>query len=272
VGFAFKSGKLSLRAAWQRWTQPASTSTLAPVATAGIPLDDRLVSSGGQATRRRVEVHGELDQATQLSGFYDDEKVRNWELGVRIPVPQIQFVELLRNTSSTSLRGLVGRHKFRLGAQAAGLSVNRMLTKFSSRQICRSRDSPIYFKDIAGNIVNSSTMRPLMPRELFVLGNLDLPQRIYFSAQAVTVRAATPMREHRGTARADLDRCGRGILGDARQALHRRRRCAGPLEQSEEDKLPGRCSVSLLKRPRAGLLACSMPRPGPCSAPLSRAP
>ena len=219
VGFAFKSGKLSLRAAWQRWTQPASTSTLAPVATAGIPLDDRLVSSGGQATRRRVEVHGELDQATQLSGFYDHEKVRNLgQLGVRIPVPQIQFVELLRNTQVINVASadlLEGTPDFDAGrVEAAGLSVNRMLTKeFSlAAKYIRSRDSAtIYFKDDAGNIVNSvdNARIPLIPRELFVLGMTWIsPQRIYFSAQAVHRSSRYADRENTPGALARADWTG----------------------------------------------------------------
>jgi tetratricopeptide (TPR) repeat protein len=196
VGFVFKPDRLSVRAAWQRWMQPASTSTLSPVATAGIPLDDRLVAAGGKATRSVVQFHGEPDARTQLSAFYDDEKVRNLgQLGFRIPVPQIQFVELLRNAQIINVATadlLEGTPDFDEGRlKSAGVAFNRMLSnEFSlAAWYVNSRNrATIYVKDESGNIVSSggSARIPFIPRDLAALGITWVsPQRIYFSAQAV---------------------------------------------------------------------------------------
>src|SRR5438105_7760023 len=66
LGVVFKPGNVVVRAAWQQWTQPASVSTLAPVATAGIELEDRLVAAGGNAKRGVVQVHFEPDDLTAV--------------------------------------------------------------------------------------------------------------------------------------------------------------------------------------------------------------
>src|SRR5213075_276665 len=77
VGIAWTPGRHGVRAAWQRWTQPVSTSTIAPVATAGIALDDRLVAAGGRAERTALQAFAEVGAGTHLSIAYDNNKVRN---------------------------------------------------------------------------------------------------------------------------------------------------------------------------------------------------
>ncbi|RAB63157.1 hypothetical protein DN565_31145, partial [Burkholderia multivorans] len=68
---------MTLRAVWQQWTQPASVSTLAPVATAGIPLDDQLVATGGTAKRGVMQLHYEPDNKTSLDAVLNYTKVQN---------------------------------------------------------------------------------------------------------------------------------------------------------------------------------------------------
>ncbi len=54
VGLVYRFGPARLvRLAHQQWKRPPSMGTLGPVATAGIPLDDRLVLRGGELTRTR---------------------------------------------------------------------------------------------------------------------------------------------------------------------------------------------------------------------------
>lgn len=194
VGIVYKPERFTLRAAYQRWRQPASTSTLAPVATAGIALDDRLVAAGGKGRRGIVQFHAELDSLTQVSGFYDDEKVRNLgQLGVRIPVPQIQFVELLRNAQIINvatqdlLEGVPDFDEGRL--KSGGIAINRMVSsQFSiGAKYVYSRDTAtISNTDDAGITVTSSARIPFIPRNLAAIGvTWSSPQRIYFSAQAV---------------------------------------------------------------------------------------
>jgi hypothetical protein len=66
-----------VRAAYQDWWRPAGLSTLAPVATAGIALDDRLVSRGGHLKRLRGQVENEASPTFYWSAFADYKKIDN---------------------------------------------------------------------------------------------------------------------------------------------------------------------------------------------------
>ena len=133
-GVVFRPDIYVVRAAWQRWTQPASVSTLSPVATAGIPLDDRLVAAGGMATRTYVEVRAEPNSMSSISAYYNDEKIRNLgQLGYRIPLPKVQFLDLLRNAQIINVATedlLEATPEFDAGqVKSAGASLNWMLGK-----------------------------------------------------------------------------------------------------------------------------------------------
>lgn len=196
VGFSYTPGRLGVRAAWQRWTQPASTSTLAPVATAGIPLDDRLVAAGGKATRSSLQLHADLGASTHVGAFYDNERVQNLgQLGYRIPVPQIQFVEFLRNAQLVNVATqdlLEGVPDFDAGrAESAGVSLNHMLTRdfsLTARYVNTRNRATIYLRDDTGNIISSTddARIPFVPRNLGAVGFTWVsPWRVYLSAQAV---------------------------------------------------------------------------------------
>jgi hypothetical protein len=185
-----------VRAAWQQWTQPASVSTLAPVSTAGIELDDRLVSAGGNAKRGVVQVHFEPDDLTALSGFIDYEKVRNLgESGFRIPTPQIEFVDLLRNAQTSNVTALdlaEGTVDFDAGrTTSAGITINRILTptlSIAAKYVRARNEADIYFKDDAGNLAVATGIAkiPFVPRDFFSTGMTWVtPQHVYLSAQAV---------------------------------------------------------------------------------------
>lgn len=66
-----------VRLAWQKWRRPASYTTLSPLATAGIVLDDQTVLSGGELTRLRGQVEWEADAATFYSAFVDYKEIAN---------------------------------------------------------------------------------------------------------------------------------------------------------------------------------------------------
>jgi tetratricopeptide (TPR) repeat protein len=196
VGVVFKPGKLVVRAAWQEWTQPASVSTLAPVATAGIELDDRLVSSGGYAKRGVMQVHYEPDDVTAIGGFVDYEKVRNLgESGFRIPTPQIEFVDLLRNVQTSNVTALdiaEGTIDFDAGrTTSVGITINRILTptvSVAAKYVRARNQADIFFKDDAGHlaVANGIAKIPFVPNDFFSVGMTWVsPQHVYFSAQAV---------------------------------------------------------------------------------------
>ena len=196
VGVVMKSGPVVLRSAYQRWTRPAGVSTLAPVATAGIAQDDFLVAAGGRAERAAIRLHYEPDAATALGAFYDYIEVRNLgESGYRIPTPQIEFVDLLRNQQVENVATLAlreGTPDFDRGtARSAGGYLNRIVTPSLSAAVryVYTRDSAeIYVRDENGDIVAGVTGAriPFVPRHQAVAGlTFVLPQRFYVSAQAV---------------------------------------------------------------------------------------
>ncbi len=67
----------TLRGAWQKWLRPASYSSLAPVATAGIPIDDSLTNPGGVLERARVQLDWEIAHHQFVSAFADHRDARN---------------------------------------------------------------------------------------------------------------------------------------------------------------------------------------------------
>ena len=78
VGARYALGNgATLRAAWQRWMRPASYSTLSPVATAGIPVDDSLVNPGGTLTRTRAQLDWELSAKQFFTAYADQKKANN---------------------------------------------------------------------------------------------------------------------------------------------------------------------------------------------------
>lgn len=72
VGLVYKLTENALiRMAYQQWLRPAQFSTLGPVATAGIPLDDKFIERGGQMTRYRGQFEWEVTPRNFVSAYYD---------------------------------------------------------------------------------------------------------------------------------------------------------------------------------------------------------
>ncbi len=78
AGLRFRfSDAVLLRAAYQDWIRPMGTSTLGPVATAGIPIEDRLVARGGRQKRTRAQIEAEASPRTFVTAFVDHKKIEN---------------------------------------------------------------------------------------------------------------------------------------------------------------------------------------------------
>jgi hypothetical protein len=204
------SGRL-LRAAYQRWGRPASVSTLSPVATAGIPLDDQLVRVGGVAERYRAQLEWEWTPRTFTSFAYDHRDIDNPTLGsgFNITADLNDLLRLrvgsVRNTASSDL--LEGSPEYTAGrARTASVAINQILTR---RVAAYSRyfltDSENTSSEFRGNLI------PFLPRQLFSIGaTFAGPRRLYASGQIVhrserfTDEANTDRRapEWRGTVRA----------------------------------------------------------------------
>jgi hypothetical protein len=67
----------TLRLAAQKWRRPIAVNTLAAVDTAGIAVDDRLVSLGGELKRTRVQYELETGSSTFIQAYADNKRVRN---------------------------------------------------------------------------------------------------------------------------------------------------------------------------------------------------
>ncbi|MFA7241288.1 MAG: TonB-dependent receptor [Sulfuricellaceae bacterium] len=66
-----------VRLAWQQWRRPASYTTLSPLSTAGIVLDDQTVLPGGELSRLRGQVEWEANADTFFNAFADYKEIAN---------------------------------------------------------------------------------------------------------------------------------------------------------------------------------------------------
>lgn len=188
-----------LRAAYQEWTRPASVSTLGSVTTAGILLDDQLVSPGGRLARTRAQLEWEFNPGTFAIFYADNRKVKNG------PVAGIQSsylegldklkVGTLANAASFDL--MEGTPIFDEGnALSGGAALNHVL---SPRWSVYSRY--VYTdSELTGDRRVEGFPIPYLPRHQLVLGTTWTgPQRLLFNAMAVWRgdRFATVDREER---------------------------------------------------------------------------
>ena len=100
AGFAWRlRPEQTLRLAWQQWRRPASVSTLGPVDTAGIPLDDRLVTVGGRLQRVRAQFEWEMTSRTFWQFHADRRRIDNVPnpAGALLPDFELTDLERLRN-------------------------------------------------------------------------------------------------------------------------------------------------------------------------------
>ncbi len=93
-----------VRLAYQDWIRPASFSTLGHVATAGIPLDDRLVLRGGELQRLRGQVEWELSPKSFASGYLDYKDINNNQFDIKpFTVNELESLGKLRQRDFMSL-------------------------------------------------------------------------------------------------------------------------------------------------------------------------
>lgn len=93
----------TLRFALQDWRKPAAVNTLAPVDTAGIPVDDRLVALGGKLKRAHAQYEWEVTTTTFVQGFLDAKHVSNLNNSTSMPVSDFGLADLQRLNSHNRL-------------------------------------------------------------------------------------------------------------------------------------------------------------------------
>jgi tetratricopeptide (TPR) repeat protein len=188
VGVRLKVGAASMiRAAYQDWYRPANLSTIGPVATAGIPMDDRLVARGGHQQRARVQWEQEAGARTFWTAFADYKRIDNLRFSVSpFNVSDDEQLTKLRSFDYGSLQRdiyeFISAPEFDAGAiRIAGAAVNRIVSDTLSvnarYQYTVSRNTGEHFpgRRIA-----------FLPRQAAEVGATWIaPQRIYFTTRAV---------------------------------------------------------------------------------------
>jgi hypothetical protein len=125
-----------VRLAYQNWIRPHGVSTLGPVATAGVPIDDRLVSRGGTLKRLRAQFDSESSAKTYWTAFVDREDIKNRSFSVTpFLVEEDDNLSKLRDfdfarLSSGDLYEFVSARDFAAGrATMGGGALNRILSE-----------------------------------------------------------------------------------------------------------------------------------------------
>lgn len=186
------TGQVTVRAAWQHWMRPLSSGTLAPVQTAGIAVEDRLLEAGGQHKRAVLQVGWTPDERTFLAGRLDHVRISNpVGDGVDLRTPSLPFLEELRNAqlvNLSSLSTLEGDPLTERGRLAsATLAGSRLLTRqFSGYARYTLQHTESSWRDTGTNVQVSGRAIPFMPRHTFVLGGTwTSASRVYLSARTV---------------------------------------------------------------------------------------
>ena len=129
-------GGATLRGAYQKWLRPASYNSLATVATAGIPIDDTLVYSGGTISRYRGQLDWELSPARFVTAFADRRSVDNLNSpldGVLNTRADVANLDRLRQRSIANLAApdqLEATPIFSRGsATSGGFTVNQVFSR-----------------------------------------------------------------------------------------------------------------------------------------------
>jgi len=185
--YRFNDGP-QVRLAYQRWLRPSLFSSLGPVATAGIPLDDRLVMRGGELTRLRGQFEWEYSKKSFVSAFLDYKEVDNKRFSqTPFTLNELESLAKLRprrlgSLASDDMLEFVNTPEYDEGKiRSAGVSINHLLTDkwgLFSRYVATSSENT--GTTFSGNRV------PYLPRHIFALGATWVdPSGWYFISRMV---------------------------------------------------------------------------------------
>lgn len=168
-----ESGGLRGRFALQRWTRPALFSSLGPVATAGIPLEDRLVMRGGDLTQVRAQGEWEYSPRSFFTAYAEHQRIDNHRFSITTPfaVNDLESLGKLRprrfgSLANDDLLEFSNTPEYGGGRiSTLGLTVNHLLTEqwgLFGRYLARRSENtgPTY----GGNAV------PYLPARTLALG------------------------------------------------------------------------------------------------------
>lgn len=197
-----------LRLAALRFLRPVSAGTLAPVAVAGVPIDERLLSAGGELEQLAAELDWTVSAHTFVTLAAERQRVRNPDF-LAVPPPGLSLADLERlrslaglDTRNTSL--LEGTPNIRRGELwEASLALNHIVNeRWSLAGRLFTHDGETTTPELAGKAL------PFVPDWLGALETTWLPlPRFYLRGRAV-------YRSERFADRANLERLSAGWTAD----------------------------------------------------------
>ncbi len=161
----------TLRIAAQDWRRPAAVNTLAPLDTAGIPVDDRLVALGGRMKRVRAQYEWEMSADTFVQGFVDSKRVANLSSAADTIVSDFGLVDLQRLRNSSQLVPVAQDlwediPQFGMAdVNSVGVSANRLLSDILSGSV---RYYNNHSRNTGAGLQGKQV--PLLARHVFSLG------------------------------------------------------------------------------------------------------
>lgn len=187
LAYRYADGGL-VRLAYQKWLRPAQFSSLGPISTVGIPLDDRMVQRGGEMSRFRGQIEWEASTSTFFTGHVDFKKVQHHPFSLS-PFT-VSDLETLNRLTSRDLGALARDDmlEFNLSPdyeagriRTAGATVNHLLNRnwgiFGRYLHTSSENTGTAF---AGNKL------PYLPRQAVALGATWIdPSGWYFISRLV---------------------------------------------------------------------------------------
>jgi hypothetical protein len=174
---------LLVRGACRRWVRPTSLDTLAPVAVAGMPLDDQLVYPGGMLDQCRAQVEWNDGRRTFATAFYERSKVSNlWSPldGVQNTASDITNLDRLRNRAIAPPPTpdlLEGQPVFSDGeVKRATIALDRILNSaITLRAYYTYSDSALTNIDNPPRGIPAGAVIPYIPRNQVNLGTVITP-------------------------------------------------------------------------------------------------
>lgn len=184
---------LTVRAAYQHWLRPLAGNTLAPVQTAGIPVQDELLEAGGQHKRVVLQLGWTPDDRTFVLGRIDHARIANPASsdGVDLRTPTLPFLEEMRNAQLVNLSTLGTLEDVPLTERGKlstlTVGANRLFTRrFSGYARYTLAHSDSSFFDRFNSVEVTDRVIPWVPRHTAVVGGTwASEQRVYLSARAV---------------------------------------------------------------------------------------
>jgi TonB dependent receptor len=174
----------------QKWRRPVSASTLGPVDTAGIALDDRLVAPGGLLQRVRGQFEWETDARTFWQVFADWRKIENQPITQGSALGDFSFGALERIRTFVQINeSFVDFYEdnpvFGAGrVNAAGITLNRIVSPWLSIALKyfynQGRNTT---PELSGNAI------PFLPKNAVVLGTTWLPAPRFQLSGVATFRS-----------------------------------------------------------------------------------